>query len=263
MQRQWWVPPGVGITCHCLSWKGSLTYIYRRFFHAGRPHPGRSAAREQRHPSTTVSVMLGAQWLKVYLATVFRNKLILLNWFFDEGAPPCNIRWSQKQVLKKRETRENDKIHVRRIISYNWSFKIKQCLFKCPCIPFSGLFGCCSSCRTPLCCPSGLQHHRSCTDLGHTPSQPGSRDTVWCCTASYICSLGSGSDLKSRQNTWLHQLGREYSSNKHRAYKDYQLCCLAVHNISQIKANLQGSTAQTWWWRTEAVLSAPSGGSWV
>lgn len=146
-------------------------------------------------------------------------------------------------MLKKRETWENDKIHVRRIISYNWSFKIKQCMFKCPCIPFSGLFGCCSSCRTPLCCPSGLQHHRSCTDLGHTPSQPGSRDTVWCCTASYICSLGSGSDLKSRQNTWLHQLGREYSSNKHRAYKDYQLCCLAVHNMSQIKANLQGSTA--------------------
>lgn len=182
--------------------------------------------------------MLEAQRLNVYLATVFRNELILLNWLFDEGAPPCNIRRGQKQVLKKVKTTKSMSQG-----SYPVTGPSKR--NKCPCIPFSGLFGCCSSCRTPLCCPSGLQHHRSCTDLGHTPSQPGSRDTVWCCTASYICSLGSGSDLKSRQNTWLHQLGREYSSNKDRACKDYQIWCLAVHNMSQIKANLQGSTAQT------------------
>lgn len=64
-------------------------------------------------------------------------------------------------------------------------------------VPFLGLFECCSSCKSPLCCPSGLQHHKSCTDLGRIPSQPSSRDTAWCYTGSYICSLGSGSGLEN------------------------------------------------------------------
>lgn len=214
MQHRACQSAGVGITCHCLSWTGSLTCIYRRFFHVGQPRPGRWAACGQRQSSApwTPAWSCWSQdgWeMNVYLSAVFRNKLILLNWFFNEGAPPCNIWWSQKQVLKthngktvgKMKATRSSSYRVYRITGPNFNYKVKQCLpvwSKSSSLPFWGLFGCCSSCRTPLCCPSGQQHHRSCTDLGHTPSQPGSRDTAWCCTGSYICSLGSGSGLKRK-----------------------------------------------------------------
>lgn len=45
-------------------------------------------------PPASVCLILGDQ-----LSAVFRDELILLNRLFDEGAPSCDIGWSQKQVL--------------------------------------------------------------------------------------------------------------------------------------------------------------------